>query len=312
MPAGSVSGAVAADTFPSTLSTKFTEIDSIEVNANEYHDGTLQNKALAVSSRKSWKLSKRLTPALMVQLRDFTKRNAANAFYFYSPFETDPPFNQNPAGESGRYLVRLASDWDQQTSFPRSDASVELIEVASPDDIASASSITNGNVPISAVLSLVSAHTPNAGFTPNFGAGASLSPVGLIFPVPDWFHSTAAWTKRTDSELIDPASVLGGAGGLSLLLMLEQDGSGGSGVLSPPDTFDIYDCYVIVAYGDGTTQTFRPTSSASIVTGASGAVTNGPAAYDGDPNTFATISVSQYASFFNGSFLNLNTFRLIA
>jgi hypothetical protein len=126
---GTISAVKATGTFPVTLSTKFTEMRTVLANLNEYSDGSSQRASRVTGSRKSWKLSKRLTPVLLGALRDFWKANPNTAFYFFNPRETDPPFSLNPSGTAGRYTVRFASDWEETVGIGRSDASVELIEV---------------------------------------------------------------------------------------------------------------------------------------------------------------------------------------
>jgi hypothetical protein len=132
---GVIGAAVAVATFPVNLSTKFVETHTVLANLNEYSDGSSQRKSLVLGGRRSWKLAKRLVPAEMVQLRTFWEDHTADAFNFYNPFETIPPFSRTPTGGSGLYIVRFASDWEQTNGMARSDASCELIEVAGGTDL---------------------------------------------------------------------------------------------------------------------------------------------------------------------------------
>lgn len=101
---------------------------------NEYKNGESQRSVPAASSRKRWRLTKRLAPAQLQALRDFydARNGPTEAFYFYDPYETNPKFSCDPTGQAlaGRYVVRFNGDW-QQTSGPgRSDVQIELIELA--------------------------------------------------------------------------------------------------------------------------------------------------------------------------------------
>jgi hypothetical protein len=132
---GVIGAAVAVATFPVNLSTKFVETHTVLANLNEYSDGSSQRKSLVLGGRRSWKLAKRLVPAETVQLRTFWEDHTADAFNFYNPFETIPPFSRTPTGGSGLYIVRFASDWEQTNGMARSDASCDLIEVAGGTDL---------------------------------------------------------------------------------------------------------------------------------------------------------------------------------
>lgn len=126
---GTIRGAVSNGTFPTSLSTKFVRAQSVQARVNEYHDGTTQRSALVDESRRTWQLAKRLTAATLATLRDFWQTNPNTAFTFYDPFETVPPFTQNPTTTDGAYLVRFNSDWNETIGMVRSDAGVELIEM---------------------------------------------------------------------------------------------------------------------------------------------------------------------------------------
>jgi hypothetical protein len=248
-------------------------------------------------------------------LRAFFEANAANAFYFYSPFETSPPFSRTPAGTEGRYVVRFASDYDQTISMVRSDIPTQLIEISDTTDAPINPGGGGGNpppvnVPNGAVLSLVTAHTPNGGYTPVFGAIASLDGVSTLSPRPTIFQDNSTYAKRTDTVLIDPNVVIGGA--LFVLFGLEEDTNHGSSVLSPADTMLVYDAFVTLTYTDGSVFVYRPSGFATQIAqspATAGAVTGGANAIDTDPNTFATITVTQYTSGLSGAFLSVTNFR---
>jgi hypothetical protein len=101
---------------------------------NEYKNGESQRSVLATNSRRRWRLAKRLTPAALQALREFydARKGPAEPFYFYDPYETSPKFSSDPTGQAvaGRYTVRFNSDWQQSCGPGRSDAQIELLEIA--------------------------------------------------------------------------------------------------------------------------------------------------------------------------------------
>jgi len=131
---GSVANAAPATVLPVSLSRAFTHERSYPLVENEYKNGESQRSVLSTNSRKRWRLSKRLTPAALQTLRDFydARNGAAEAFYFYDPYETNPKFSSDPSGQTttGRYTVRFNSGWQQSCGPARSDAEIELLELA--------------------------------------------------------------------------------------------------------------------------------------------------------------------------------------
>ncbi|MGI9073367.1 MAG: hypothetical protein ACR2JB_19125 [Bryobacteraceae bacterium] len=89
---GTVRGARDAGMFPKSLFKKFTSSRSVQARINEYHDGTTQRQSLVSEVRRSWKLTKRLVPSKMVELREFWEAHRNDAFWFYDPIEMDVPF----------------------------------------------------------------------------------------------------------------------------------------------------------------------------------------------------------------------------
>ncbi|MCC6362138.1 MAG: hypothetical protein IT165_01360 [Bryobacterales bacterium] len=131
---GSVQNAVPATVLPNSLCRAFTRAQTYPVVENEYRNGESQRAALATTSRKRWRLAKRLTPALLQVLRDFydARRGPTESFYFYDPYDTSPKFSHDPAGSAttGRYTVRFDCEWNQTCGPGRSDVNIELIELA--------------------------------------------------------------------------------------------------------------------------------------------------------------------------------------
>lgn len=133
---GSVNNASPDGVMPKSLCTAFTEKRNWESQSNEYHDGSRQDKALVSTSRKAWNLKKRLTPTLLDALYTFWSEHQNSAFYFYNPFEFAsgqlPGSNFDATGVSttGRYLVRINSDYTEAVGIARADIGIDLIETA--------------------------------------------------------------------------------------------------------------------------------------------------------------------------------------
>lgn len=122
--------------FPQSLCKSFTEARTVDARFLEYHDGTTERMALVATSRREWKLTKRLTPSALATLKAFWLAHTIDAFYFYNPNEPAsghlPGSNYDATGASltGRYTVRFVSEWSEQIFIPRTEVDVQLIEVA--------------------------------------------------------------------------------------------------------------------------------------------------------------------------------------
>jgi phage-related protein len=131
---GNVQNAAPSTVLPQSLSRSFVHERAYPVIENEYKNGESQRSVLATTSRKRWRLAKRLTPAALQTLRAFydARGGTVEPFYFYDPYETNPKFSYDPTGQAttGRYTVRFNSDWQQSSGPGRSDVQVELLELA--------------------------------------------------------------------------------------------------------------------------------------------------------------------------------------
>jgi phage-related protein len=131
---GSVQNAAPATVLPNSLCRAFARSQTYPVVENEYRNGESQRAALASTSRKKWRLVKRLTPALLAELRDFydARKGPTEPFYFYDPYDTSPKFSHDPTGvvTTGRYTVRFDCEWSQAVGPGRSDVNIELLELA--------------------------------------------------------------------------------------------------------------------------------------------------------------------------------------
>lgn len=131
---GSVANASPATVMPNSLSRAFSHSRVYPIVENQYRNGESQRSALATASRKTWTLSKRLTPTQLAALRTFydARNGSHEPFYFYDPYETNPKFSFDPTGAAltGRYTVRFNTELSQSVTPGRSDVQLELIELA--------------------------------------------------------------------------------------------------------------------------------------------------------------------------------------
>ena len=131
---GSVQNTMPATVLPQSLCRSFVHTREYPVIDNEYRNGESQRSVESSTSRKRWRLAKRLTPAQLQVLRAFyeARNGPAEPFYFYDPYETNPKFSYDPAGQAvqGRYTVRFNCEWSQSVSPRRAEVAIELVEVA--------------------------------------------------------------------------------------------------------------------------------------------------------------------------------------
>src|SRR4051794_31281182 len=131
---GSIQNAAPATVLPQSLSRAFARSQEYPVIENEYRNGESQRSVPVNNSRKRWRLAKRLPPSPLQTLRDFydARSGPTEPFYFYDPYETNPKFSWDPTGvaTTGRYTVRFDGEWNQSSGPGRSDATLELIELA--------------------------------------------------------------------------------------------------------------------------------------------------------------------------------------
>ena len=111
---GSVLNAAPATVLPPSLCKSFVHERAYPLIENEYKNGESQRSVQATTSRKRWRLTKRLTPAVLQTLRTFyeARNGSTEPFYFYDPYDTSPKFSYDPTGVAtvGRYTVRFNSD----------------------------------------------------------------------------------------------------------------------------------------------------------------------------------------------------------
>jgi len=131
---GNVANAAPSAVLPLSLSRAFTHSREYPLIENEYRNGESQRALAGSTSRKRWKLTKRLSPTAIAALRAFweARRGQTEPFYFYDPWDTSPKFSYDATGAAttGRYTVRFDCDWSQSNEMGRADVEVSLIELA--------------------------------------------------------------------------------------------------------------------------------------------------------------------------------------
>ena len=124
---------------PASLCTAFTESREYVQLQNQYHDGAIQRSQLVQTSRRTFRLSKRLSASLLSALYSFwvSKNAGLTPFAFYNPFDVGSGqqigSNYDPTGNStqGRVTVVFRGNWSQGTDLARSSVQMlELVEVA--------------------------------------------------------------------------------------------------------------------------------------------------------------------------------------
>ncbi len=91
---GSVAIATPTTVLPFSLCRSFAHAREYPIQVNEYRNGESQRGRLADTSRKRWRLGKRLTAAELAALRDFydARNGPQEPFWFYDLWETVPIF----------------------------------------------------------------------------------------------------------------------------------------------------------------------------------------------------------------------------
>jgi|AmaraimetP72IA01_FD_contig_41_4325891_length_1335_multi_10_in_0_out_0_2 hypothetical protein len=117
---------------PSYLCQAFEEDLKLEIQLNNYPDGTAERNALAQNVRHYFKLQSGLTPNQYQSLWNFYSAHQADAFYFYFLRETVPPWTADPSGNAtqGRYTVVFDGAWTDTYNKGRTSVALALREVA--------------------------------------------------------------------------------------------------------------------------------------------------------------------------------------
>ena len=135
---GNLQSAAPNGVMPASLSTAFTELREYAQLQNQYHDGTIQRSQLAQTSRRTFRLSKRLSASVLLALYSFwvSQKGGLTPFAFYNPFDVAAGqqigSNYDLTGNStqGRVTVAFRGPWAQATDLARSNVEgLELVEV---------------------------------------------------------------------------------------------------------------------------------------------------------------------------------------
>lgn len=296
---------------PQTLCTSFTESRAYEQLRNEYHDGTPQGSQLAQTSRRTWNQSRRLNAVQLNTLEQFFADVGGGwkPFWFYNVYEGTPigsNYDATGVNPTGRYPVAFRCNWTQTTGLARTDVpNLELIELAPPDAtwLENAGFGPHGAV-TSCVLNVLTSHTGGSPIACN----ACVSTHGLsLVDHPDIVNDSTNWTLRTDAHPIDVSSV----GSLNLLFVQEAYSGGLGGTPdSPPDLFQIYDCWIVITFSDAATKTLRGTAVSAYPNESAGTLSNVNNAIDGDPGTYATITYNLPSTLGYGPYFWVSGFQV--
>ena len=123
---------------PASLCTAFTELREYVQLQNQYRDGTIQRSQLAQTSRRTFRLSKRLNASMVSALYNFwvSQNGGLTPFAFYNPVDVvagqQIGSNYDSTGNStqGRVTVVFRGNWAQSTDVCRTNAEgLELVEL---------------------------------------------------------------------------------------------------------------------------------------------------------------------------------------
>jgi hypothetical protein len=128
---GNLQNAAPSAVMPPSLCTAFSESREFAQLQVQYHDGTTERSQLAQTSRRSFKLAKKLTSSLALTLKAFWdgQQGGVVPFLFYNLAEG--AYDATGNSTLGRYTVVFRGNWAQTTGILRSDVpQLELTEVA--------------------------------------------------------------------------------------------------------------------------------------------------------------------------------------
>jgi hypothetical protein len=136
---GNIQNAAPSGVIPYALCTAFSESREYVQLQTQYHDGAIQRSQLVQTSRRTFRLSKRLSASALSALYGFwISQNAGlTPFAFYNPFDVASGqqigSNYDPTGNNtqGRVTVVFRGNWAQATDIARTNVqALELVEVA--------------------------------------------------------------------------------------------------------------------------------------------------------------------------------------
>ena len=134
---GNVDNAVSTTVLPNALSRQYVRNREYPLRSAEYADGRSQRFLLGATSRKSWRISRRISPTELTELRDFfeARGGAKETFIFYDVQEDAADNGTYRYDETGvlvadhKYEVRFDIPWAQSVGLARGDVDLVLVEV---------------------------------------------------------------------------------------------------------------------------------------------------------------------------------------
>jgi hypothetical protein len=136
---GNILAAVPNGVMPFSLCTAFREAREYVQLQSMYRDGTIQRLQLAQTSRRTFRLNKRLSASALSALYDFwvSQTGGLSPFAFYDPFDVAAGqqigSNYDSTGDNsqGRVTVVFRGNWAHATDVCRSNVQgLRLVEVA--------------------------------------------------------------------------------------------------------------------------------------------------------------------------------------
>src|ERR1035437_2034319 len=112
-----IQNAVPTGVMPYALCTVFSESREYAQLQAQYHDGTTERSQLASSSRRTFKLSQRLTATNAATLKTFwdNQQGGVLPFVFYNLVEGT--YDSTGNSTQGRYTVVFRNNWQQTTVY---------------------------------------------------------------------------------------------------------------------------------------------------------------------------------------------------
>lgn len=149
---------VSSVVMPPSLCTAFTEQREYVQLQNQYHDGTIHRSQLAQTSRRTFRLAKRLNASSLSSLYSFwvSVNGGLTPFAFYNPFDVatgqqiGSNYDSTGINTQGRIIAVFRGSWVQSSGLARTDLpQIEMVEVAdsySPISVTTILSSVTGKV----------------------------------------------------------------------------------------------------------------------------------------------------------------------
>ena len=134
---GNLHPADPVEVMPYTVARLFEESAFLDAQLDEYADGRSVRRALAINSRRTFRLTRLVSDEDLDILRGFYLANSrliarGTPFWFYNVRETVPPFTwDETAGDPvGRYAVVWEGGWNETLCLRLHEVTIVLRQVA--------------------------------------------------------------------------------------------------------------------------------------------------------------------------------------